>query len=71
MAAKEKVVKEKKEPRKKDANGLFQGTKKSYTYELQKKGKTLDQVITKVTRKFPDAQTKSIRIWFNKSKKEG
>lgn len=67
---KEKVIKEKKAPREKDSNGLFKGTKKSYTYELQKRGKTLEQTMIKVKRKFPDAQDKSIRIWFNKSKKE-
>lgn len=65
-----KEVKEKKAPRKKDDNGLYQGTMKSYTYELQKKGKTVEQVITKVTRKFPQALPKSVKIWFNKSKKE-
>ena len=67
---KEKEVKEKKAPREKDGNGLFKGTKKSYTFELQKRGKTLDQTMVKVKRKFPDAVDKSIRIWFNKSKKE-
>lgn len=66
---KEKVVKEKKAPRKKDARGLYEGTKKSYTYECQARGKTLEQTIIKVKRKFPDAQDKSIRIWFNKAKK--
>lgn len=68
-----KVIKlkpEKKEPRQKDSNGLFKGTMKSYTYELQKKGKTVEQVLTKVIRKYPDAKAKSVKIWFNKSKKE-
>jgi len=65
---KEKV--EKKPPRQKDSNGLYQGTMKSYTYELQKKGKTVEQTLTKVTRKFPQALPKSVKIWFNKSKKE-
>lgn len=64
-----KVVKEKKAPKEKDSNGFFKGTKKSYTYELQGKGKTLEQTITKVKRKFPEAQDKSIRIWYNKAKK--
>lgn len=68
-----KVVKEKiekKAPRQKDTNGLFQGTMKSYTYQLQKKGKTSEQVLVKVLRKFPEAKAKSVKIWFNKSKKE-
>lgn len=67
-AAKEKAPK--KEPRQKDSNGLFKGTMKSYTYELQKKGKDLKQTLTKVLRKYPDAKEKSVKIWFNKSKKE-
>lgn len=65
-----KVKAEKKPIREKDSNGLFKGTMKSYTYELQKKGKTLPQTLTKVLRKFPDAKEKSVKIWFNKSKKE-
>ena len=65
-----KEVKEKKEPRKKDVNGLYEGTKKSYTYDCQKRGRTLEQTLIKVKRKFPDAKDKSIKIWFNKSKKE-
>jgi len=64
-----KEKREKKPPREKEANGLFKGTKKAYTYKLQASGKTLEQTIEKVTRKFPDAQEKSIRIWYNKSKK--
>lgn len=60
---------EKKAPREKDSNGLFKGTMKSYTFELQKKGKTLDQVMIKVRRKFPESKEKSIKIWYNKSKK--
>jgi hypothetical protein len=67
---KEKIIKEKKEPRQKDKNGLYQGTKKSYTYDCQGRGKTLEQTIIKVCRKFPDAKAKSIKIWFNKAKKE-
>jgi hypothetical protein len=66
---KEKIVKEKKPPREKDSRGLFKGTMKSYTYLLQEKGKTLEQVTLKVTRKFPNAKPKSIKIWFNKAKK--
>lgn len=65
-----KVKTEKKPAREKDSNGLFKGTMKSYTFELQKKGKTLPQTLVKVLRKFPEAKEKSVKIWFNKSKKE-
>lgn len=64
-----KVIKEKKPPREKNELGLYKGTKKAYTFELQGKGKSLQQVITKVTRKYPGSQEKSIKIWYNKSKK--
>lgn len=67
---KEKVTKEKRAPREKTEGGLFKGTKKAYTYELQAKGKTIEETLIKVKRKFPDAVDKSIKIWFNKSKKE-
>jgi len=66
---KPKVIKEKKAPRERTETGLFKGTKKAYVQELQSKGKTIEQVIIKVTRKFPDAKEKSIKIWFNKFKK--
>lgn len=64
-----KVIREKKAPREKDEKGLYKGTMKSYTFELQSRGKTLEQVMVKVQRKFPGAKDKSIKIWFNKSKK--
>lgn len=66
---KEKIIKEKKPPREKTSNGLFKGTKKAYVYELQARGKTIEQTIVKVKRKFPDAIDKSIKIWYNKAKK--
>lgn len=59
-----------KKLREKDSSGLYKGTKKSYTFELQRKGKTVQQVIVKVLRKFPEAKEKSIKIWFNRSRKE-
>lgn len=69
ITKKPKVVKEKKAPREKDERGLFKGTMKSYTYLLQSRGKTLEQVTVKVMRKFPQAKQKSIKIWYNKAKK--
>jgi len=61
---KEKVLKEK------DTSGLYKGTKKQYTFDLQRRGKSIEQTIIKVTRKFPEAKIKSIKIWFNRSRKE-
>lgn len=58
-----------KEKRAKTTEGLFTGTKKAYTFELQKQGLSKDEVISKVKEKFPEAVDKSISIWFNKAKK--
>lgn len=61
-----KKPKEKK-PRQKDERGLVVGTKKSYTFELAAKGFTLERVIRRVKKKFPDANEKSISLWFRKA----
>jgi len=66
---KSKTVKIAKVAKEKDSSGLYKGTKKSYTFELQQKGKTIQQTIIKVLRKFPDAKEKSIKIWFNRARK--
>lgn len=64
-----KAPREKKAPRERTETGLFKGTKKAYVQELYMKGKTLEQTMVKVCRKFPDAKEKSVKIWFNKFKK--
>lgn len=56
-----------KKPRTEDH--LICGTKKAYTYELQKRGLSKAEVIGMVKEKYPTAKDKSIGIWFNKSKK--
>lgn len=53
--AKEKKVKEKKPTRERDSNNLLKGTKKSYTFELAKKGYSLDRIKRRVLKKFPEA----------------
>lgn len=60
---KEKVKKEKTE------QGIFKGTKKALTFQLEKEGKTLEQTLKEVMDKFPDAAEKSIKIWYKKSKR--
>lgn len=52
-----------KKPRERDENNLVKGTKKSYTWELTKKGLNLERVIRRVQKKFSDANDKSIRLW--------
>lgn len=65
--AKEKKVKEKKPPRERDSNNLLKGTKKSYTFELAKKGYSLDRIKRRVLKKFPEASEKSIIIWYRQA----
>lgn len=63
------LIKKDKKRREKTKTGLFTGTKKAYTFELQAMGKTKNEVVGMVMEKFPEAKEKSISIWFNKSKK--
>lgn len=65
---KKKKIKEKKpkkEKRERDENNLYKGTKKSYTFELAKRGFSLERVARRVLKKFPDASEKSIKIWYS------
>lgn len=58
------IQKPKKPKRERDENNLYKGTKKSYTFELAKKGFSLERVARRVKKKFPDASDKSIKIWY-------
>lgn len=60
------LEKPKRPKREKDAHGLWTGTKKSYTFELAGKGFSVDRIIKRVTKKFPDANPKSINQWYKK-----
>jgi len=62
-------IKKKKKRRERTQEGIFSGTKKAYTVELQKQGLSKADVTEMVKAKFPDAKDKSISIWFNKAKK--
>lgn len=52
-----------KPKREKDEQGYWKGTKKSYTFELSAKGYPIERIIRRVTKKFPDANPKSITQW--------
>jgi len=43
--------------------GIFKGTKKALTFQCVKEGKTVEETIEIVTKQFPDAKDKSIKIW--------
>lgn len=66
---KRKEVKIKK-PRKKNSLGLVAGTKKAMVYEAYHKGWSLKKTTRKVTRAFPDALEKSIKIWYNQARRK-
>lgn len=59
-----KGIKKPKEKREKDESGLWKGTKKSYTFQLTKQGFTLDRIIRRVTKKFPEANQRSVMQWY-------
>lgn len=65
-----KPKKEKKAPREKDALGLVKGTKKAYTFFLTSKGHSLDRVTRRVKEKFPEANDKSISLWYRAAKRK-
>jgi len=60
---------QKKKKRERTNDGIFKGTKKAYTYELAKQGIPKPEAIKMVKEKFPEANEKSVSIWYNKAKK--
>lgn len=54
----------------KDSFGHIKGTKKQYTWELAHKGYELPRVIRRVLKKFPEANEKSISLWYRAAKRE-
>ncbi len=64
------IIKKKKKRRERTKQGIFSGTKKALTYQLQKEGHDKKTVTKMVLEQYPDASEKSISIWFNKSKKQ-
>lgn len=61
-----------KEKRVKDESlgGIYSGTKKAATFECAKKGIPLEETYNLVRAKFPEANEKSMKIWYNKALKE-
>jgi len=63
------IRKPKRKRKEKNADGIFIGTKKELTFKWAKQGKPIDEVITIVLEKFPEASEKSIKIWYRQSLK--
>lgn len=60
----------KKAPRERDEFNLIKGTKKSYVWELTSKGYDIDRIIRRMKKKFPDANEKSINLWYRNAKRK-
>lgn len=65
-----KKPKEKKPPRERDGFNLIKGTKKSYVFELTSKGYDLERVTRRMKKKFPEANDKSISLWYRAAKRK-
>lgn len=63
------VIRKRKKKRDRTSDGIFQGTKKAFTFTLQQQGFSKEEVIKKVKEQYPEASEKSVGIWFNKSRK--
>lgn len=64
-----KKPKVKKPKKQKDSFGHIVGTKKQYTWDLAQKGYDLERVIRRVQKKFPEANPKSIQLWYRAAKR--
>lgn len=64
-----KKPREKKPPRERNEFNLIKGTKKSYVWELTSKGYDIDRVIRRMKKKFPEANEKSINLWYRMAKR--
>lgn len=67
-----KGIKKPKAPKREreETFGIFTGTKKALTYQCQKEGKTLKETLDIVKAQYKEAVDKSIKIWFNRAKKQ-
>lgn len=64
-----KKPREKKPPRERDEFNLIKGTKKSYVWSLVAKGYDLERVTRRMKKKFPNANDKSITLWFRTARR--
>lgn len=65
-----KKPREKKPPRERDEFNLIKGTKKSYVWGLTSKGYELERIIRRMKKKFPEANEKSINLWYRTAKRK-
>jgi hypothetical protein len=65
-----KKPKKVKPKREKDSFGHVKGTKKQYVWDLTLKGYSLERVTRRVLKKFPEANAKSISLWYRSAKRD-
>lgn len=65
-----KKPKTKKPPKERDEFNLVKGTKKSYVFHLVSKGRSLERIVKLVKKKFPDANEKSVSLWYRNAKRK-
>lgn len=65
-----KKPREKKPPRERNEFNLIKGTKKSYVWELTSKEYELERIIRRMKKKFPEANEKSINLWYRTAKRK-
>jgi len=63
------IPRKKRTRKKKTKQGVYAGTKKALTYQLQAEGINIEETVTKVIETFPEAAVKSIKIWYKRSEK--
>jgi len=62
------IPKSEKKPTEVDKEtGVRKGTKKNLTYTLAKQKIPLEKVVKQVMKEFPEAQEKSIKIWYKRA----
>jgi len=66
-----KGIKKKRSKKERDTRfNIFKGTAKSFTYECQSNGLTLQKTLEKVFEQYPNGcSDKSVRIWFKRAEK--
>ncbi len=65
-----KKPREKRPPKERDQFNLIKGTKKSYVFDCVSRGFSLERTTRRVLKKFPDANEKSISLWYRNAKRK-
>lgn len=64
-----KATKKREARRERTDDNIFKGTKKALTFSLQAEGLEVQETVDQVLKQFPDANIKSVKIWFKKARR--